>query len=125
MEHFDSLFFDVFQYYKPKHKAKANDIALFYILLLQAAMLLLVGTFLMLFLNQMRVDVLSFPKALTLFVITIIALIFRNWIYYTGKKRKVLNAHWNKKATQTKHIWLLWLIPFVCLILSIIILQRI
>lgn len=125
MEQFDSLFFSVFQYYKTKHKTKANDIALFYVLLLQASVLLLLGTFFMLFFQGMNVDVLSISKGWTLYIIIVIALIFRNWIYYTGKKRKVLNTTLNKTtANKTSNIWVLWMIPFACLILSVLLMQR-
>ncbi len=125
MEQFDALFFTVFQYYKTKYKSKANDLALLYIISLQASVLLLLGVFLMLFFREMHVEVLSMSKAWVLYFIIMIILLFRNWIYYTGKKRKILNANWNKKATQANPIWLLWLIPLICFILSIFILKRI
>lgn len=121
---FDQLFLHIFQHYKPKHKAKANNIALFYILLLQASLLLFAGIFLMLFLNQMNVNVLSNSKAWTLFTILLIFLLFRNWIYYTGKKRKVLNAKLNKQKSSVQNIWLLWLIPVSIFALSFLLVQR-
>jgi small-conductance mechanosensitive channel len=125
MEQFDMLFFSVFQHYKPKYKTKANDIALFYILMLQASVLLLLGTFFMLFFNGMNVDVLSVSKAWILYVVTVIALIFRNWIYYTGKKRKVLNTKLNKTTSrESTNIWVLWMIPIACFILAIFLMQR-
>jgi hypothetical protein len=125
MEQFDSLFFNVFQYYKSTYKTKANDIALLYILMLQASILLLLGTFLMLFFNGMNVDVLSGSKAWILYVIIVIALLFRNWIYYTGKKRKVLNTKLNKStASKSSNIWILWMIPLACFILAILLMQR-
>ncbi len=122
MEQFDTLFFSVFQFYKTKHKTKANDIALFYILMLQASILLLLGTFLMLFFNGMNVGVLSLSKALILYVVIVIALLFRNWIYYTGKKRKVLNTKLKKK--DTTNILVLWMIPLACYALAILLMQR-
>lgn len=125
MEFFDSLFFSVFQYYKPKYKAKSNDIALGYILLLQCSVIVLLGTFLLLFFKQTHVDVISSSKALTLLVIGIVALIFRNWIYYTGKNRRVLNAKWNKSRLQTHNIYSLWAIPVIVITLSIFLMQRI
>jgi len=120
----DQLFFRIFQYYKPKHKAKANNIALFYIFILQASLLLLIGAFLIFFLNQMQGIVLSSSKAWTLYTIAMIILLFRNWIYYTGKKRKVLNTKSNKHKSPTQSIWLLWLFPMSVLALSLILLQR-
>ncbi len=125
MEQFDSLFFNVFQYYKLKYKTKANDIALFYILMLQASVLLLLGTFFMLFFNGMNVNVLSISKAWILYSIIVIGLIFRNWIYYTGKKRKVLNTKVNKRtSSESTNIWVLWMIPIACFILAIFLMQR-
>ena len=125
MEQLDSLFFNVFQYYKSTYKTKANDIALLYILMLQASILLLLGTFLMLFFNGMNVDVLSGSKAWILYVIIVIALLFRNWIYYTGKKRKILNTKLNKStASKSSNIWVLWMIPLACFILAILLMQR-
>lgn len=124
MTFLDSLFFSVFQYYKPKYKAKANDFALFYILIVQASVLLCAGAFLIFFLNQMQVYALSTSKAWTLFIIAVIILLFRNWMYYTGKKRKVLNTKSNSSKTSTQTIWLLWIIPIGILALSLILLQR-
>lgn len=120
----DQLFFDIFQHYKTKHKAKANNIALLYILLLQASLLLFAGIFLMLFLNQMQVDGISGSKAWSLYILLILFLLFRNWIYYTGKKRKVLNTKLTKNKPSFQNIWLLWLIPTSIFTLSLILLQR-
>jgi hypothetical protein len=125
MEQFDSLFFSVFHFYRTKYKTKANNIALFYILLLQASILLLLGTFFMLFFNGMNVDVISSSKAWVIYVLIVIALIFRNWIYFTGKKRKVLNTQLNKTGSdKAPNIWLLWLIPIVCTLLSVLLMER-
>lgn len=121
---FDQLFYNIFQYYKTKYKTKANNIALFYILIFQASILLLLGTFFMLFIKQMNVDSISTSKAWTLYILAIIVFVFRNWIYYTGKKRKIINATFNKSKSYTQNIWLLWLIPFCCFIFAIILLQR-
>ncbi len=120
---FDDYFFKIFNYYKPKLKVKANNIALLYVFLLQTSLLLAIGTFLLVFLNQMHVDVLSTSKAWTLFIIVMIIIVFRNWIYYTGKNRKVLNTKSMKSKKQS--IWLLWLIPLVCLVVSVLLMQRI
>jgi hypothetical protein len=122
MEQFDNLFFSVFQFYKTKHKTKANDIALFYILMLQSSVLLLLGTFFMLFFSGMNVDVLSISKAWILYVVIVIALLFRNWIYYTGKKRKVLNTKLNNTAAT--NVLVLWIIPLACFALAILLMQR-
>ena len=125
MEQFDSLFFNVFNHYKTSYKSKANDIALCYIIFLQASFLLLFGTFLMLFFGGMNVDILSNSKAWVVYIMIVIALLFRNWIYYTGKKRKVLNTTQNKGMNRkSTSVWVLWMIPFACLLLSIIVMGR-
>lgn len=124
MERLDSLFFSVFQYYKPKYKSKSNNIALCYILLLQFSIVVLLGNLLLFFLKQMHVDVFSTSKSLALLFIGILILIFRNWIYYTGKKRKVLNAKWSKSSSQKHHILLLWFIPIIITAFSILLSQR-
>lgn len=124
MEQFDSLFFKVFQYYKPTHKAKANTIALLYVLVLQTSLLLALGSFFIMFLGQMHVDMISPSKAWTIFVIVVIILAFRNWIYYTGKKRKVLNTKTKIRSHTNTNIWMLWCFPIVLFIISMLLLQR-
>ena len=123
MSLFDPIFFTIFQYYKPKYKAKANGIALFYMLFLQASLLMLAGLFLILFFNQLNRLLLTTTKAWTIWIIGCIVLLFRNWIYYTGKKRKILNTKSNKNSSST-NIYVLWLIPFACIGLSILLMQR-
>lgn len=120
----DEYFFSVFHYYKPKLKAKANTIALLYLLLFQTSLIMALGSFFMLFFNQMHVDLLSTSKAWTLFSIATIILAFRNWMYYTGKKRKILNTKTKKTTYHNMNIWLLWCFPMVLFIISIFLLQR-
>ena len=124
MQQFDSIFFSLFRYYKPKYKTKANDIALVYILILQASILLLLGSFFMLFFDQMNVSVISNSKACILYILLLVVLLFRNWIYYTGKKRRVLNTVNNKTYNGDINIVLIWLIPIVCFIFSALLIQR-
>ena len=121
---FDHFVFNMFQYYKPKFKAKANVISLVYITFLQASLVLLLGVFFSIFLSQMNVDTMSSTKAWSLFVIAIVILYFKNWMSYSGRKRRVLNAKFTKKKAQNYSIWILWLLPFGCIILSILLLQK-
>tara|TARA_B100000809_G_scaffold12899_1_gene11832 strand:- start:4290 stop:4700 length:411 start_codon:yes stop_codon:yes gene_type:complete len=123
MEIFDTLFFNVFQYYKPTKKKKANTIALYYITSLQCSLLLLSGLFISAFLNEMNSVTISPGNAWTLFVMACLIIIFKNWIQYSGKKRKVLNAKFNsKKTSEPYNIWLLWALLISCISLSITIL---
>jgi hypothetical protein len=85
---------------------------------------LLLGVFFAVFLNQMHVETMSSSKGWTLFVMAIFVLYFKNWMNYSGKKRRILNAKSTIKKTQNYNIWLLWLLPFGCIALSIILLQK-
>jgi hypothetical protein len=123
MNIFDTLFFNVFQHYKPTHKKKANTIALYYITSLQCSLLLLSGLFVSAFLNEMNSGTMSSGNAWALFIMASIFLMFKNWIQYSGKKRKVLNAKLNsKQKPESYNIWLLWALLFAGILLSIIIL---
>ena len=50
---FDHFVFNIFQYYKPKYKSKANRIAILYITFLQMTLVLLLGVFFSIFFRQM------------------------------------------------------------------------
>jgi hypothetical protein len=121
---FDHFVFNIFQYYKPKYKAKANTISILYITFLQLSLLLLFGVFFSIFFNQMNVDTMSSNKAWTLFGIAIVALYFMNWMNYSGRKRRILNAKSTKRKAKSFSILTLWLLPFGCISLAIILLQK-
>lgn len=117
---FDTLFFNVFKHYKPTKKQKANSIALYYISTLQCSLLLLAGIFTSAFFNEMNSINFSSESAWTLYLVLCIVIIFRNWIQYTGKKRKVLNAKLNsKKTTDLYNINLLWFLLAVSIALPL------
>lgn len=119
---FDQLFYNSFDHYKKGiYKKSANTIAVYYITLTQALLLLVLGIFLAQFLNKMHVVTMTSTKAWVLFVIVTIVLYFRNWIRYGGKKRKVLNAIPTKKMDYS--IWTLWLIPAVTFFLAMLLLR--
>jgi hypothetical protein len=121
---FDVLFYNVFHHYKPTQKKKANTIALYYVTALQCSLVLLSGIVIAVFLGEMNKTPMSSSKAWTLFVMACIFIYFRNWIQYSGKKRKILNAKKNSKV-QPEHynIWLLWLVLFGSIILSVLLLN--
>ena len=123
MSTFDALFFHFFQYYKSKKSKKANSIATFYLTLLQSSLLLLLGVFFAGFFKQMHVQTMTSVKAWTLFGLVVIFLYFKNWIQYSGKKRKVLNAKVLKNRKLHYNIWLLWLLPVVILGLTYVLYQ--
>ncbi|HLV69066.1 MAG TPA: hypothetical protein VKY34_00060 [Xanthomarina sp.] len=122
---FDSLFFNVFKHYKDAKSKKANQIATMYVSILQVAILLVLGVFFAGFFNQMNMDTMSQDKAWFLFVLVAVFIFFKNWIQYAGRKRKVLNANMLKKKSANYSIFLLWLLPFACIILAVVILQAV
>jgi len=123
MTFFDQLFYSCFQHYKPKHKQKANTIALYYISTLQCALLLLSGFFLAFFLKQMHTTSMTAEKAWLLFIIGCVILVFKNWVQYSGKKRKIMNAKNLKHKEQQYSLWLLWALLCGTMALSVILLQ--
>jgi len=122
---FDKLFFSVFKHYKEAQNKKANKIATVYISVLQSTLLLLLGVFFAGFFNQMNVNTLSQDKAITLFVLACIFIFFKNWMQYAGRKRKVLNAKMLKSKSLGYNIWIIWMLPLVCLGLTFIIYQAV
>lgn len=119
---FDQLFFNSFNHYKKgTYKKKANNISILYITIVQASLLLVLGVFFAEFFNKMNVETMSSTKAWALFLIVSLVLYFKNWIQYSGKKRKILNANQKKKADY--NIYTLWLIPVVALFLAVLFLR--
>ena len=125
MTTFDQFVISIFNYYKPRFKSKANTIAVFYISVLQSSILLLLGVFFAAFFRQMKVDTMSSLKAWTLFIMVSFFIYFKNWMMYSGKKRRVLNAKQTKRKSQQHNIWVLWLIPIGCILLSILLLTKV
>ena len=125
MSIFDSLFFNVFKYYKDAKSKKANQLATVYISILQCTILLLLGVFFAGFFNQMHMDTISQDKGWTLYILASIFLFFKNWIQYTGRKRSVLNAKMLKRKSRTYSIFMLWLLPVACIALAAIIWQAV
>ena len=117
---FDVLFYNVFQHYKPTQKKKANSIALYYINTLQCTLLLIAGIVITTVLNDTNISTMSSGNAWTLFILVCLFLIFRNWIQYSGKKRKLLNVKFNsKKKPELYNMWLLWALLVSAIILAI------
>ena len=123
MNTFDTIFYSIFVFFKPKYKQKSSSIAIAYISVLQCALLLLLGVFFAKFFNQMNMVTMSKEKAWTLFVFVSVFVYFKNWMQYTGKRRMMINAKMNKKASSKHNIWLLLLLPIGILILALILFQ--
>lgn len=121
---FDHFVFNVFQYYRPRFKSKANQISILYVTFLQSSLMLLFGVFFSLFFKQMHIKMISSSKGWMLYFISIFVLYFTNWMSYTGKKRRILNANSTKSKAQNFSIWGLWILPLGCIALAIILLQN-
>ena len=119
----DQFFFNIFNYYKKGYKKKATRIAIIYINMLQVSFLLLLGIFFSVFFDKMNVYFISSEKAWALFIIAAIIICFKNWIQYSGKKRKVMNAKISSKKSKKFSIPLLWILPAVFIALSLILYQ--
>lgn len=122
---FDQFYYSVFSFYKKRYKQKANTIALVYISVLQISLVLLLGCFFAAFFNQMHTDLVSNTNAWTLFILASVAIHFKNWMQYTGKRRMMINAKLIKKKKPQTNIWLLWVLPFVVLGLAYIVFQAV
>lgn len=123
MTAFDTLFYNIFSFYKPKYKQKANRIAIFYVTLMQAALILLLGVFFSQFFHQMNMETMSSSKAWTLYVLIVIFIQFKNWMQYTGKRRMMINSKMLRRKSNTHNIYLLWLLPLAILGLTYIVFQ--
>ena len=122
---FDHYFYSMFSFYKKRYKQKANTIALLYVSILQICLVFLLGVFFAKFFSQMHMDTMSATKAWTLFIIASVAIHFKNWIQYTGKKRMMINAKMVKKKKPQTNVWLLWVLPLATLGLAYVIFQAV
>jgi len=116
----DHFYISVFNYYKKAYGRRSLKIALLYINLLELAVLLALMAFFMAFASQMRLITLSTGKFWTIYSLISVVVVFKNWMRYNGKRRNVLNA---KLKAKTTSIFLLWMLPFGCILLAIALLQ--
>jgi len=116
----DTFYISIFNYYKKAFGKKSLSLALLYINFLELSIILALGAFFLAFANQMKMLVMSSTKFWVLFSLVTVLVISKNWMRYNGKKRIILNA---KLKGQTTSIYLLWILPFGCLILAFILLQ--
>ncbi|WP_405294072.1 hypothetical protein [Algibacter sp. Ld11] len=70
-------------------------------------------------------DTMSSGKAWTIFILVVIFIYFKNWMYYGGRKRKVLNAKMIKNKKLTYNIWFLGFLPIIILALTMVLLQAV
>jgi hypothetical protein len=116
----DTFYISIFNYYKKAFGKKSLSLALLYVNFLELSIILALGAFFMAFANQMKMLLMSSTKFWVIFSLVTAFVISKNWMRYNGKKRTILNA---KLKGQTTSIYLLWILPFGCLILAFILLQ--
>lgn len=117
---FDTFYISLLNHYKKRLGKKSLHLALFYINFLELTFVLAIGAFALAFATQMKMLVMSSTKFWVLFTLISLFVIFKNWMRYNGKKRNILNA---KLKSQRTSLFILWLIPFGCLAIAIILLQ--
>jgi len=123
MNFFNQLYLTVFSRFKGRFKQKANTIALFYTSVLQIALLFLGGVFFIKFLEQMKVVVMSESNAWVLFIMTAVFIHFKNWVSYSGRKRRVLNAKLSNKKGLEYSLFMLIVLPVGIIGLALLMLQ--
>ena len=123
MNYFNQLYITVFSRFKGRFKQKANIVALYYISVVEIALLLLIGVFFIKFLDQMKVVVMSGANAGLLFIMTAVFIHFKNWVSYTGRKRLVLNAKLSSKKVLEYSSFLLIVLPIGIIGLSLLMLK--
>ena len=120
MNFFNRLYMTVFNRFKGRYKQKANTIALFYTWVLQIALLFLGGVFFIKFLEQMKVVVMSSSNMSILFVMIAVFIYFKNWVNYSGRKRRVLNAKLSSKKDLGYSLFILIALPIAIIVLSVL-----
>jgi|TARA_B110000046_G_scaffold4592_1_gene4943 hypothetical protein len=123
MNYFNQLYITVFSRFKGRFKQKANTIALYYISVVEIALLLLIGVFFNKFLDQMKVVFMTGADAWLLFIMTAVFIHFKNWVNYSGRKRRVLNAKLSSKKGLEYSSFLLIVLPIGIVGLSLLMLK--
>ena len=123
MNFFNQLYLTVFSRFKGLFKQKANTIAFYYVSVVEIALLLLLGVFLIKFLDQMKVVVMSGANSWLLFIMTAVFIHFKNWLSYSGRKRRVLNAKLSNKKGLEYSLFMLIVLPVGIIGLALLMLQ--
>ena len=115
---FNNLYINVFNYYQPKLRQKAGNLAVFYISFIQIMLFILLMEFFVAFSKQMNLSGLSTSKIIFLLVSGSIVIYFKNWMTYTGRKRNMLRSKFKKHSERS--IIVLWLIPLALIFLNVL-----
>lgn len=122
---FDNIFYSVFKLLKPKFGKRANNLAIIYLSILQILLVLVIGIFLKAFLSNMNQRFLSDDKFLILSIVAAILIFLKNWIQYSGRKRKVKNTKISQSKDRTFSVYGLVLFPVGCIILLLVLNQAV
>ena len=123
MNYFNQLYLTTFNRFKARFRQKANTIALFYVSIVQIAIILLLGIFFIKFLDQMKVIIMNGTNGWLLFIILSLFIHFKNWLSYSGRKRRILNAKLSIKKDLEYSMFVLISLPLGLLGLSLIMLE--
>jgi hypothetical protein len=123
MNYFNRLYLTTFNRFKARFRQKANTIALFYVSIVEIAITLLLGIFFIKFLDQMKVIIMNETNGWLLFMILALFIHFKNWLSYSGRKRRILNAKLSIKKDLEYSLFVLISLPLGLLGLSLIMLE--
>jgi hypothetical protein len=123
MNYFNRLYLTTFNRFKARFRQKANTIALFYVTIVEIAITLLLGIFFIKFLDQMKVIIMNGTNGWLLFIILALFIHFKNWLSYSGRKRRILNAKLSIKKDLEYSLFVLISLPLGLLGLSLIMLE--
>ena len=123
MNYFNRLYLTTFNRFKARFRQKANTIALFYVSIVEIAIILLLGIFFIKFLYQMKVIIMNGTNGWLLFIILALFIHFKNWLSYSGRKRRILNAKLSIKKDLEYSLFVLISLPLGLLGLSLIMLE--
>ncbi len=120
---FHNLFYAAFEHFKTIYGRNANKMAIIYIALTECCILLVLGMFFAVFLSKMHVNLPSGTDLWLFYFVSCLIIFLKNWVQYSGKKRKILNT--KSKHTKQNSYGLLALIflPIGSLILAAILYQ--
>jgi hypothetical protein len=116
----DPFYITIYNYYQKAYGKRSITLAAIYINLLHSSILWLFSLFALVFAQQMKLPVMSNTKFFILYGLMIIGIIFKNWLYYSGKKRNILKS---KRQGKPHAIGLLWALPFGCFLLGYLLYQ--
>ena len=123
MNYFNRLYLTTFNRFKARFRQKANTIALFYVSIVEIAIILLLGICFIKFLDQMKVIIMNGTNGWLLFIILALFIHFKNWLSYSGRKRRILNAKLSIKKDLEYSLFVLISLPLGLLGLSLIMLE--